>query len=401
MVPELLVLALDYRRQPRRYADLDDPESPLPAAFDRLVGDLGGALSAGGAARSAQALGCTPDELRAALVFLLRRVLLPPAASHYRALGVSRSAEPHLIAAHYRVLIGLFHPDRHPPAARERSALDTARINAAYAVLRDPARRQRYDLAWGGVDGERLRAPRQRGHRVWVGLGRLRGRRAAWRFGAIGAAGILLWIGWLYTVAVGRPSLRMADGGAARPEPGPALASHPPLRGPTARLPVASGPVAPDTHATPEAGSPERPGHRAGLPGPGNHSAPAPGSPETLLARFERGFAAGDLAALLKLFAEDARIASAGAHDPRGGGDLFQSAVERRLRLGQPRLTRAGDGRVRAQWVLEGAPASGPVGGSAGATAPWAPAGGLELEIVRRGAAYRISALDYWIGARR
>ena len=76
--------------------------------------------------------------------------------SLYDVLQVTHQAEPEVIQASYRVLARLYHPDvsRDPAsAARMRE------LNAAYDVLRDPARRAEYDgqRAWAA---EARRAPR-------------------------------------------------------------------------------------------------------------------------------------------------------------------------------------------------------------------------------------------------
>jgi curved DNA-binding protein CbpA len=60
----------------------------------------------------------------------------------YAVLKVPRSAETPTIAATYRALARLYHPDVHPgPEAQEHMA----RLNAAWAILRDPARRAAWD----------------------------------------------------------------------------------------------------------------------------------------------------------------------------------------------------------------------------------------------------------------
>ena len=64
-------------------------------------------------------------------------------ATLYDTLEVSPRACPQVIRAAYRSLAQYNHPDKQPgsDAASERQA----RINHAYAVLSDPAQRQRYD----------------------------------------------------------------------------------------------------------------------------------------------------------------------------------------------------------------------------------------------------------------
>jgi curved DNA-binding protein CbpA len=59
----------------------------------------------------------------------------------YTVLGISPDASPAQIAHAYRRLIRAEHPDRHPHP--DPTALTAAA--AAYAILRDPARRAAYD----------------------------------------------------------------------------------------------------------------------------------------------------------------------------------------------------------------------------------------------------------------
>ena len=61
---------------------------------------------------------------------------------HYAVLQVHPEAEREVIAAAYRSLAQLYHPDRNPsPEAGPRMV----QINLAYEVLRDPERRAAYD----------------------------------------------------------------------------------------------------------------------------------------------------------------------------------------------------------------------------------------------------------------
>jgi DnaJ-class molecular chaperone len=62
--------------------------------------------------------------------------------THYDNLRIKRNASPGIIKAAYRALSAEYHPDKNPDR-------DTTRImqmlNDAYAVLSDPAARERYD----------------------------------------------------------------------------------------------------------------------------------------------------------------------------------------------------------------------------------------------------------------
>jgi DnaJ-class molecular chaperone len=71
----------------------------------------------------------------------------------YATLQVARNAEPEVIAAAYRSLARKYHPDAD---ASDGSTRRMQEINEAYEILRDPARRRRYD-----------RANRDRGQILW------------------------------------------------------------------------------------------------------------------------------------------------------------------------------------------------------------------------------------------
>lgn len=63
------------------------------------------------------------------------------AGDAYRVLQVDPSAEQVVIQAAYRVLARRFHPDGDEPDSRRM-----AELNRAYALLRDPESRRRYDM---------------------------------------------------------------------------------------------------------------------------------------------------------------------------------------------------------------------------------------------------------------
>jgi hypothetical protein len=59
-------------------------------------------------------------------------------------LGLSRGCKSETIKRNYSLLVRMFHPDR-LPGGDDRWVVLTARVNAAYHVLRNPDTRERYD----------------------------------------------------------------------------------------------------------------------------------------------------------------------------------------------------------------------------------------------------------------
>src|SRR5512136_2511657 len=62
---------------------------------------------------------------------------------YYKVLQVDREADPEVIAAAYRRLSLKYHPDTNRAGD---ATLRMQEINEAYEVLKDPAKRARYDL---------------------------------------------------------------------------------------------------------------------------------------------------------------------------------------------------------------------------------------------------------------
>ena len=65
------------------------------------------------------------------------------ASDHYRVLGIERGASPEEIKRAFRALARQYHPDANPAPDAEARFKE---INAAYEVLSDPVKRERYDL---------------------------------------------------------------------------------------------------------------------------------------------------------------------------------------------------------------------------------------------------------------
>ena len=63
----------------------------------------------------------------------------------YDLLGVDKRATSTDITRAYRQMMKACHPDRLPPAERERTEVLCKHLNHAYATLKDPAKRKQYD----------------------------------------------------------------------------------------------------------------------------------------------------------------------------------------------------------------------------------------------------------------
>lgn len=281
MVPRLLVLALEFYRAPLRFGHLTDPAAPLPRPFGDWLSEALAAVAPANLRQTAEALAAEPGEIEAALVFFVRQVLLLPQADHYRVLGLPRQATDEAIRQHYSLLVRLFHPDR-SPGDEDQGITLTARINAAYRVLRDPEARRRYDRGLPAPpsaprpDDQAMQFFRPSGAVVPMTKGRARRsssagtrRRAGlWVAASLALAGLLL----LVTREPEPPALRIkADAGSetasrpaylqrddpsARPDLG-----DPPL---TPESPDPEPPQVPDPRRSDGAAEPSPPDQRAG-----------------------------------------------------------------------------------------------------------------------------------------
>lgn len=92
----------------------------------------------------ARRLGCQTDELLAASYFFIHQFLFVHGEDHYRVLGLPVDADMDSIRQRYRLLIGLFHPDR-IGAEAQWEAQFVRRLNRAYGVLKHPQQRRAYD----------------------------------------------------------------------------------------------------------------------------------------------------------------------------------------------------------------------------------------------------------------
>lgn len=64
---------------------------------------------------------------------------------YYEVLGVARGASQDDVKSAYRKLAKKWHPDRHQGAEKAKAEAEFKKVNEAYEVLGDPAKRKRYD----------------------------------------------------------------------------------------------------------------------------------------------------------------------------------------------------------------------------------------------------------------
>jgi molecular chaperone DnaJ len=84
---------------------------------------------------------------------------------YYHILGVGRDASLDEIKQAYHRLAAHFHPDLHPDDPEAEACLRN--LNQAYAVLKDPEQRRRYDR-WGPWGPPIWRSPGSTGSQVWA-----------------------------------------------------------------------------------------------------------------------------------------------------------------------------------------------------------------------------------------
>jgi curved DNA-binding protein CbpA len=142
---ELLALAHEYYQSPLEHQDWTGrnrlPDEDITSILEtlnesgknpELLNDI------------SRALGTTSDKLRYAALFFIKRLLFSGSRNFYQVLGVPKETTPALIKKQYRLLIGLFHPDKNPDG--EQWHKDYAPlINEAYNTLKRPHSRAAYD----------------------------------------------------------------------------------------------------------------------------------------------------------------------------------------------------------------------------------------------------------------
>ena len=175
MIPDIVVLALEYYRAPLSFPQLADVRQPLPAGMDELLASFRTLFAEDRIGQTAAALGATPDECRNAVRFFIKQVLFSPRADYYRLLGLDQDATHEDIKRHYRHLISIFHPDRDISDA-SWDDVHVPRLNEAYNTLRSADRRKAYDLGLRKAARPGAGGRRSSHHRLPMGGGKAGGK---------------------------------------------------------------------------------------------------------------------------------------------------------------------------------------------------------------------------------
>jgi uncharacterized protein (TIGR02246 family) len=140
MIPDLLLVAVDFYKDPRQFPHLREGTGPLPPGITELLDGASALLAEGRREDVSASLGVSPEELEAALRFFVKEVMLRAGDHPARILGVPADADLALIKKHYRHLMSLFHPDK-DTAGEGWDALYAPKITEAYSMLRKQAGR--------------------------------------------------------------------------------------------------------------------------------------------------------------------------------------------------------------------------------------------------------------------
>lgn len=142
---ELAQLVLAIFRAPDQYGEYLSGKAELPNGllpFLEAVADVGGQAPMRGLQEGQPAPQTGHSELVRAARYFIYKVLHISAADHYRVLGVRRDAKLGDIQQSYRVLRRLLGTS----AEDDQANMAVMRLSEAYVVLRDPERRQAYDV---------------------------------------------------------------------------------------------------------------------------------------------------------------------------------------------------------------------------------------------------------------
>ena len=99
---------------------------------------------------------------------------MPPSQTYYDVLDVPANAPAEHIKESYHVIVSIWHPDRFPQDSKQHqlATRKVRELNAAYEVLRDPARRAAYDRRL--VEAVSPAAPARRLHQLKMRSGSMK-----------------------------------------------------------------------------------------------------------------------------------------------------------------------------------------------------------------------------------
>ena len=147
---ELFTFALDLYRAPLKFLPYVGIDKPIPKGFDALLEALNKREESEYWHQLSERHKASPEQLRKAGFFLVKRLLFSEGADHYRVLGLKSSADVRQTRERYRMLMALFHPDRNH-LNDEWTEQYAPRINEAYSTLKNPHKRRVYDQGRSGA----------------------------------------------------------------------------------------------------------------------------------------------------------------------------------------------------------------------------------------------------------
>lgn len=128
---------------------------------------------------------------------------MPSRPTYYDFFEVAPTASQEQIRAAYLALMKQYHPDRVHPDEREEHSNFAAVVNHRYDVLKEPARRARYDAM---LARRMLRGSRPRGHRALLAGTTVRVRQRRWDRSSVAAAVLGCGIAIVSIAALSLPS---------------------------------------------------------------------------------------------------------------------------------------------------------------------------------------------------
>jgi putative secretion ATPase (PEP-CTERM system associated) len=127
---KILRLVLAFHRSPRSFPGLDDPAQPLPKGVRAILTLAVSEDSELTNLRQIAVMGISPDMLRAAVRFFVRRVMFMLGSDGFRVLGLPSSASQAEVELHYGLLMRLMRQEKQDPVDGS-----VARIGEAYERL--------------------------------------------------------------------------------------------------------------------------------------------------------------------------------------------------------------------------------------------------------------------------